>query len=376
MNKLPRNVAFVYDRVNKWGGAERVLLALHDLFPSAPLYTSVYNSPTASWAKVFPEVIPSFMQNLPLAKSKHEIYPWLTPLAFESLHLNQYEAVISITSSDAKAIITHPETFHLCYCLTPTRYLWSHQSEYQAQLDPNLALITKPLLSHLRAWDLAASHRPDSYVAISKTVQSRITTYYHQASRLVYPPVDIDVYSSPKPPPNIHDFFLYVGRLVFHKRPDTVINVFNQINIPLVVVGTGIMENYLKKIARPNITFTGLINQSELTAYYQHSKAVIFFHEEDFGLVPVEAHAAGKPVIALNRGGASEVVIHGQTGLLLDDPSESSLKAAVLSLGQHDFDPGFIKNHATNFSLEKFRLEFVKIFAEEWAKYKNKLLLS
>jgi glycosyltransferase involved in cell wall biosynthesis len=371
MTKLPQKVALVYDRVNKWGGAERVLQALHEIFPNAPLYTAVYNAPTAPWAKIFPEVFPSFMQSLPLAKSKHEIYPWLTPLAFETLNLDEYEAVISVTSSDAKAVITKPETFHLCYCLTPTRYLWSHHQEYLQQLDPSLLPFTKPLFNHLKSWDKVACYRPDSYIAISKTVQNRIDTYYHQPSRLVYPPVDVDVYSSPKPPPNIKDFFLYVGRLVFHKHPDTVINVFNQLNIPLVVVGTGTMEKRLKKLAKPHITFTGLINQSELTAYYQHSKAVIFFHEEDFGLVPVEAHASGVPVIALNRGGASEVVIHGHTGILLDDPSEESLKNAVMSFDSYAFDADLIRKHAANFSLEKFRQEFVKIFSQEWTKYQN-----
>lgn len=367
MGNLPERIAIVYDRVNKWGGAERVLLALHDLFPQAPLYTAVYNPDTAQWAKVFPDVIPTFLQHFPFAKSNHELYPWLTTLAFESLNFDQYQAVISVTSADAKGIITKPGTFHLCYCLTPTRYLWSHEELYKKQIPS----IYHPLFNYLKYWDLVACHRPDSYVAISKTVQNRISTYYHQPSSLVYPPVDIDAYSFPQPPPSIKDFFLYVGRLVFHKRPEIVIQAFNQINLPLMIIGTGKEEKKLKQIAKSHIHFAGLVSQESLIAHYQHSRAVIYFHEEDFGLVPVEAHAAGKPVIALNRGGAGEVVIHGQTGLLIDDDSEEALKKAVSDFPKFSFDSEFIKSHARNFSLERFRKEFVKVFVSEWTKFNN-----
>ncbi|TSC88359.1 MAG: glycosyl transferase group 1 [Microgenomates group bacterium Gr01-1014_16] len=362
-----QKIALVYDRVNKWGGAERVLLVLHDLFPQAPLYTAVYNPATAEWAKVFPKVIPTFLQRLLFAKSNHELYPWLTPLAFESLNLDQYDAVISVTSADAKGIITKPGTFHFCYCLTPTRYLWSHELLYKKQVPS----IYHPMFNYLKYWDQVASHRPDSYAAISKTVQSRISTYYHQTSSLIYPPVDVDVYSTPQPPPSIKDFFLYVGRLVFHKQPQVVIEAFNQIDLPLVIIGTGSEEKKLKKIAKPHIYFAGLVSDESLIAYYQHSKAVIFFHEEDFGLVPVEAHAAGKPVIALNRGGASEIVLHNRTGILLDDDSPNSLAAAVSSFDHTRFDPRFIKSHASKFSQERFKAEFVKVFTAQWSNYRK-----
>ena len=158
MADLPSRVALIYDRVNKWGGAERVLLALHEMFPDAPLYTSVYNPATAGWAKVFPAVIPTFLQKFPLAKSNHELYPWLTPMAFETLKFDDYDIVISVTSADAKGIITKPGTFHLCYCLTPTRYLWSHEEFYKSQTSP----LFHPLFNYLKSWDLIASRRPDA----------------------------------------------------------------------------------------------------------------------------------------------------------------------------------------------------------------------
>lgn len=359
------NIALVYDRVNKWGGAERVLLALHEIFPNAPLYTSVYNESTAQWAKVFPEIIPTFLQYFPGAKSHHEFYPWLTPLAFESLNFNQYDVVISITSADSKGIITRPGTFHLCYCLTPTRYLWSHEKYYKSQT-PQLF---HPLFNYLKSWDQIAAYRPDAYVAISQTVQNRISSFYHQSSFIVYPPVDIDVYSRPVTPPSIKDFFLYVGRLIGYKQPQTIINIFNELNLPLVIVGTGAHEKKLKSISRSHIHFTGLVSQETLISYYQNAKAFISVHEEDFGIVYVEAQAAGKPVLALNSGGVSEIVIHNQTGYLASDLDD--LKSSILNFSNFKFDPLSSIVNSQRFSKQRFQQEFVKVFTTEWKKYKN-----
>src|SRR3989344_1790311 len=174
MADLPRRIAIVYDHVNKWGGAERVLLALHEMFPQAPLYTAVYDADRAPWAEVFSKIIPTFLQKFPFAKNNHEFYPWLTPMAFESLNFDNYDLVISVTSADAKGIITKPGTFHLCYCLTPTRYLWRHDDFYKSHTFP----LVHPLFTYLKSWDLVASRRPDAYLAISKTVQNRISKYY------------------------------------------------------------------------------------------------------------------------------------------------------------------------------------------------------
>ena len=181
-------VALVYDRVNKWGGAERVLLALHKLFPDAPLYTSVYNPKTAPWAEVF-DVRTSFLQQFPYAQSNHELYAPLMPLAFESFLFDQYELVISLTSEAAKGILTKPKTMHLCYCLTPTRYLWSAHKEYFK--DKKSRVLARPFISYLRTWDVVASQRPDVYIAISKEIQGRINKYYGRESTVVYPPVEL-----------------------------------------------------------------------------------------------------------------------------------------------------------------------------------------
>ena len=227
-------ISLVYDRINKFGGAERVLLALHQIWPQAPIYTAVYNQKTASWAKSI-KIKPSFLQKFPLAKTHHELYPWLTPIAFESFNFNEFDIVISITSAEAKAVITSPKTLHLCYCLTPTRYLWSHQRQYQSA--PGLGIfnqlgkgIFKLFTPYLKKFDLIASQRPDQYIAISKAVQARIKKYYNQDSTIIYPPVNTSKFQS-KTDQSLadKDYFLLVSRLTPYKKVDLAVKAFNKL---------------------------------------------------------------------------------------------------------------------------------------------------
>src|SRR3972149_9156819 len=307
-------LALIYDRVNKFGGAERILLALHKLWPDAPLYTAVYDSKSASWAKSF-KVIPSFLQSWPKAKRHHEFYPWLTPLAFESFDLSQFDLVVSVTSAEAKAVITKPQTLHLCYCLTPTRYLWSHHQHYLKQ---GLGWGLKPWANYLKRLDLVAAARPDAYAAISKTVAGRIKRYYHQPASVIYPPTDTAKFARPAKsvlslPKSYH---LLVSRLVSYKNLSLAITAFIRLKLPLVVVCRGREQSRLAELAGPTITFFNRVSENDLIYLYQHARALIMPQEEDFGLVAVEAQAAGIPVIALNRGGAKETVIDGKTGIL------------------------------------------------------------
>lgn len=366
MADLPKRIAIVYDRVNKWGGAEQVLLTLHELFPQAPLYTAVYDSAKAPWAKVFPQIIPSFLQKFPLAKSHHELYPWLTPLAFESLNFDNYDIVISVTSADAKGIITKPGTFHLCYCLTPTRYLWSHENSYQQQL----GIYAKPVFNYLKSWDKTVSRRPDFYISISQIVQSRVQKYYDISSPVIYPPVDFSDFTSQTP---ANDFFLYVGRLIAYKQAQVLVEIFNDLKLPLVIIGTGYLLSKLQRLAQDNVKILGFLPRNELISYYQRAKAFVSLHEEDFGLVYVEAQAAGKPVLALNTGGVKEIVIHNQTGLLHN--SISDLKETLVNFYQFLFDPQIIKDNALRFSKERFKQEFAKVLESQWKKYKTTYML-
>ncbi|MBI2034996.1 MAG: glycosyltransferase family 4 protein [Candidatus Levybacteria bacterium] len=255
-------IALVHDWLIRLGGAERVLIALHDLFPDAPLYTSVYNPKTAPWANIF-DVRTSFLQQFPYASSNHELYATLMPIAFESFSFDECDLVISVTSEAAKGIITKPGTVHICYCLTPTRYLWSAYEEYFK--DKIFRILAAPIVSYLRKWDKSASHRPDAYIAISKEVQGRIKKYYERESTVVYPPIMLDQISNIKnQKSNEKSYFLIVSRLVLYKRIDIAIQACNELKLPLKIVGTGSQEMRLRSIAGSTIEFLGNLTEEQL----------------------------------------------------------------------------------------------------------------
>lgn len=360
-------IAFVYDRVNKWGGAERVLEALHQIWPEAPLYTAVYYPKMTPWAKKF-KVIPSFLNKFPFAQRRHEAYPYLMPLAFESFSFDEYDIVISIASEAAKGIITKPETLHLCYCLTPTRYLWSGYQDYFQ--NKTFRFLTKPIVAYLRCWDKIAAQRPDVYLATCENVRKRIKRYYGLKAEVVYPPVDIEKWRIPKKE-KVEDYFLVVSRLDFgYKRVDLVIEAFNQLGLPLKIIGAGRQMGRLRKMARKNIEFLGQLTDRELLSYYQRCLAVIFPQEEDFGLVPLEAQACGRPVIAYRGGGALETVIEGQTGLFFVPQTPEALIKAVKRFKASQFKPQDCRQNAEKFSQDKFKRKIEEFVKEQWIKRK------
>lgn len=349
--------AIVYDRVNKWGGAERVLLALHTMFPDAPLYTSVYDKKTAPWAKVFPKVYTSFLQKIPFAVRNHEYFAPLMPLAFESFKFDAYDLVISVTSEAAKGIITKPETLHVCYCLTPTRYLWSHRHDY---LQGWTLKTAKPFINHLEKWDKLAAHRPDVLVAISSEVKKRIKKYYKRSSIMVFPPVTPLQGSSLR---GRKDYYLVVSRLVKYKKVDVVIKAFNQLNHKLVIVGAGRDEERLKSLAGENIKFAGFVTEKKLVDYYMRAKAVIFPQEEDFGIVAGEALSLGIPVIAYKQGGARDIVEDGKNGIFFNKQNEASLVDALTRFDRLKFTKSDIVKTSRKFSTRNFQqglLEVIK----------------
>lgn len=347
-------VALVYDRVNKWGGAERVLLALHEIFPEATLYTSVYCEANASWAKVFPRIFTSFLQNVPGAKNNHEKLPLLMPLAFESFDLSSYDLVISVTSEYAKGVITPPHVRHVCYCLTPTRYLWSGYNQY---FTTNMSRkIFGGAVGYLRYWDKISSKRPDQIVAISNVVKCRIKEYYDLNTHIIYPPVDIEKFYCSKKRKRL-GYFLIVSRLVKYKKVDLVVSAFAKMGIPLVVVGEGREKSKLQKMASSNIKFLSKLTDEELATYYKHAQALVFPQIEDFGLVAVEAQAAGTPVIAYRGGGAKEIVAKG-TGVFFDRQDVGSIIGAVKRFGNMSFELKNICKNAKRFSKTRFKKDF------------------
>jgi len=359
-------VALIYDRVNKIGGIERTLEYLHELFPQAPLYTSVYNSRTAPWAEVF-KVIPSFLQKIPFFRKRHELIPYLMPIAFESFSFDEYDIVISVTSEAAKGVLTKPNTLHLCYCLTPTRYLWSGYEDYFRK--PLFRFFSSPLVAYLRRWDRIAAQRPDVYLAISENVKKRIKKYYGRDSEILYPPVDLKKFqisnskfqtNSKSKIPN-SKYFLLVSRLVSYKRIDLVIEAFNQLGLPLKIIGKGIQETILKRKAKNNIEFLGQLTDKELLGYYQKSQALIFPQEEDFGLVPLEAQACGKPVIAFRGGGALETITAGKTGEFFSPQTSKALIKVVKNFKAAKYQPEDCRKQAEKFGKEIFKKKFKEV---------------
>jgi len=348
-------VALVYDRVNKWGGAERVLLALHKIFPDAPLYTSVYNKEKAPWANVF-EVKTSFLQNFPKAKTSHELYAVLMPMAFESFNFDEYDLVISVTSEAAKGIITKPKTLHICYLLTPTRYLWSGYDDYFKK--PLLRFFSKPAVAYLRSWDKIASQRPDEYIAISTEVKNRIKKYYGRDSGIIFPPLmmPVDIRSDSK---TSGDYFLVVSRLTnFYKRVDLVVKACNDLKLPLKIVGEGADQKVLKSMAGPTVEFLGNLTDEKLSDYYRNCKALIFPGLEDFGLVMAEAQAFGKPVIAYRGGGALDIVKEGITGEFFDEQTVESLKGVLKSFDKTRYNTKLCIGNSERFLFKAFEKNF------------------
>jgi len=355
-------VALVYDRVNKWGGAERVLLALHELFPDADLYTSVYHKEKAKWAKVF-SIIPSFLQDFPFAKNSHEFFPLLMPAAFESFNFDKYEVVISITSEAAKGIITKPQTLHICYCLTPTRYLWSGYEEY---FSGRLAkILSFPAISYLKRWDKVASSRPDEFIAISKEVQKRVKRFYNRNPEIIHPPVAlIESDLAQKDLNKKGDYYLVVSRLVRYKRIDLAILACNKLNIRLKIAGAGSELERLKMIAGPTVEFVGSVSDMELISLYSRAKGLLFPGAEDFGIVMVEALGFGTPVIAYGKGGALDIVENGKSGILFPHQTVESLVKAIKKAEKINFVIKDLKERAKYFSASLFKQK-IKMYIEQ-----------
>jgi len=323
-------IAIVYDWIDKWGGVERVLLHLHSLFPGAHFFTSAVDLKNAEWARSL-TIHSSFLQYLPrIIRSNRALITPLFPLAFESFRFDEYNLVISVTSAFAKGIITKPGTKHICYLLTPPRYLWTHTHDYLSGIN---RFITKPLLKHLQKGDVCASARPDKYISISNITSERAKRFYNVDSPVVYPPFDTlywdEVKKDMQKPKKLlfnKPYFLWVGRMESYKKPDLIIEAaLRKSDLNFILVGAGSLENKLKKIAPPNCQFITLISDNELAYLYSHAKALIMPQIEDFGYVSLEAQYHGCPVIAYRSGGACETIAENVSGIYFEDQTATSL---------------------------------------------------
>ncbi|MHB9031532.1 MAG: glycosyltransferase [Anaerolineae bacterium] len=358
-------LAIVCSFLNQYGGAERVLEVLHGMYPEAPIYTSVYRPGVFPPADRQWDVRTTFVNRLPLAKYRPQYFLPLFPQAFESLDLRAYDTVLSVTSSFAHGIITTSKTRHVCYCLTPARFLWNYPAYIEREGVGRLARALLPAyLTRLRQWDQVAADRVDDFVAISRAVQQRIAKIYRRDSLILYPPVQIEALQPPQPP---EDYYLIVSRLIGYKRIDLAVDAFNQLGLPLYIVGDGRDKARLQAKAKPNIRFLGYTSDEEKRQLMARCRAFIFPGEEDFGLAPLEAMATGRPVVAYAAGGALDTVLDQKTGAYFNSPTPESLALAVRALDNCAFDPLFIQQHARQFDASVFSAGLRRILEPDTA---------
>lgn len=334
-------------------GGEKVVEALCDLYPEADIFTHVYVPEMVSEKIKRHRIIPSFINALPRPAKMYKNYLPLMPMALEHLDLRGYDLIISSESGPAKGIIPPANALHVCYCHTPMRYLWNMYHDYLAGAGRITKLLMPPLSHYLRAWDVTTAARVDSFVANSKTVARRIRRYYDADSTVIYPPVDTAAFSI-APPSELGDYYLMAGELVAYKRPELAVRAFNKIGKNLVVIGGGEMLDQLKRIAGPTVRIMGQQPFDVLRAHYARCTALVFPGEEDFGMVPVEAMASGRPVIAFGRGGAVETVKDGFSGVFFPEQSVEAIADAVARLSELTFDPEAIRHHAEQFGRDRF----------------------
>jgi glycosyltransferase involved in cell wall biosynthesis len=355
-------VAIVHDFLIQMGGAERVVSALHELFPKAPVFTSVFrkNELTADFLSM--DVKTSFLQYFPFISGNFRAYFLLYPLAFHSFDLSGFDLIISSSSGYAKGIRKRKGQVHVCYCHTPMRFAWNYK-DYIARFGMNplaskMLSLSVPALKH---WDLGTVKNVDHFIANSRFVADRIRSIYQRESVIINPPVETDKF---KPLAKSGDYFLVVSRLMPYKRLDLAVKAFNRLKLPLKIVGNGPALAQLKQIAAGNIEFVGRVPDEEVNELYSGCRALIFPGEEDFGITPLEAAAAGRPTIAYASGGALETVIDNKTGILFKEQSVGSLSDAVERFMGARFDRQKLVEHAHSFRRGVF-IEKMKGFLNE-----------
>jgi glycosyltransferase involved in cell wall biosynthesis len=359
-------IALIHDHLAQDGGAEKVLKVLSDMFPEAPIYTLLYEQKNADKYFKNRHIMTSIIQRLP---GGVRFYKWYLPymaLAVEFFDLSSYDLVISDTSSFAKGVITRDHTLHLCYCHTPTRYLWSDTHSYIQELKYNkyFKKIIALSLKKIRIWDRIAAERPDYFIANSKFISKRITKYYRRDSEVIYPPVATDMFSISD---SLGDYFLAGGRLVPYKRFDLLVETFKTNGRKLKIFGDGPDMSRLQTLAEgaSNIEFLGRVSEEDKIKLFSQALAFINPQEEDFGITMVESLASGRPVIAFSRGGAKEIVANEQLGVLFGEQTPISLTEALIKFDEAKFDAQTIKDYAEKFSTDKFKQEMSRVIEEK-----------
>lgn len=356
-------VALVHDWLNQIGGAEDVLETLVEMYPGAPVYTSIYAPHIMPAAYRRWDIRLTWMNRLPGIHRHHQLYLPLYPLAFGQLRLAGYDLVISNKSGFCHGVRVIPPGLHICYCLTPTRYVWMLKHYLAQENFGRLVNAVLPaLVALLRRWDYAAAQRVNYFIAISTQVQQRIRRFYRRESVVIHPPVDTARFTGgPEAEP---EFYLVLSRLIPYKRIDLAVQAFNELGRPLIIAGDGRDRARLQAMAKSNITFLGRVSDEQAADLMARCKAFIFPGEEDFGIAPVQAQAAGKPVIAYAGGGALDTVIESKTGLLFHPQTSQALAQAVCALDDLTFDPAALRAHAARFDVSVFKQRLSDLIAQ------------
>ena len=365
--------ALVHDYLAQAGGAERVVSVLHGMFPEAPLYTSVYDREQTFAEFQQMDVRTSLLQRWPFSSRRyHKFALPFYPQAFEQMDFSGYDLVLSSSSSFAKGIITPPEACHICYCHTPSRFIW-RQEDYlkQASSSPLTSLALGPLLSRLRSWDVESAQRVDFFVANSYTVARRIRKYYRrEVAAVIPPPVETKKFA-PAPPAEVGEHFLIVSRLLNYKRIDLAVEACNKLRLPLRIVGDGPDLPALKRAAGPTIQFLGRLSDKEVVRELSVCRALIFPGEEDFGITPLECMASGRPVVAYGAGGALETVVEGETGLFFPEQTAESLASVLPAVAAQSFSPEALQKYAAGFDTSVFVARMRALIDEAMEEYRR-----
>lgn len=380
-------VAFVHDFLDSYGGAERLLHSMHEVYPDAPIFTTRFNA--ASLPDSFPiesvREVPWLQNRFVQFFSKQLTFLYL--IAFESINLNEYEVIISSSANFAKGILTRPEQIHINYCHTPPRFLYKYEGESDKRMKWYYAPFVSLLDSYLRIWDYVAARRPDYFIANSKNTATRIKTFYHRDSTVIYPPVNIsskqqaasnnqgeneELGTRDEEIDQKSNFYLVVSRLAAYKHVELAIEVCNRLCLPLTVVGVGPEQENLEKLAGGTVTFEGFVSDKRLSELYRSAKALIYtVRDEDFGMTPIEAMSFGCPVIAHRSGGTLETVLEGKTGEFFDEYSVEGLLDVVENFNSNNYTYENLINRASDYSIERFKKE-LESFVEKTAKEKSR----
>ena len=359
-------IALAHDWLNQIGGAEDVLDALARHYPESPIYTSIYAPQAMPERYRRWDIRTLWTDKLPAIQRRHQIYLPLYPLAWHNLRLSEYDVVLSNKSGFCHGFHFDSRALHICYCLTPTRYVWQLDNYLAGEdLLPLAKALLKPLVALLRRWDYAAAQRVSHFVAISSAIKERIRRYYNRDSEVIFPPVDTRRFQ-PVPPDAVEDYYLIVSRLVPYKRIDLAVQAAAELGFPLKIAGSGRDLDRLRALAAENVEFLGYVADDALPQLMARCKALLFPGLEDFGIAPVQAQAAGRPVIAYKGGGALDTVVPSETGEFFEAATVDSLKSVWRRFDADAYDPETIRRHALRFDTAVFRQRISAYVEQAW----------